>query len=266
MTKHERNLLPAGDVPALDGAAEAITPAATDRQVQQPEEYPGGINPRWDVAQIATRGHVLVGRLEYIFENLRAFMLWLWLVFLVLLWLTFKQGEVWGPNIFGALQRPLAAALTFEPDDYFDIGGGLKSGPEIAWLGDYAPTPESLSVADYEALIVAVGADSAKYGTNVDGWEHVGPLKVQPRITRPAKVFDDKASELRNGVVAVPEEGRDIIIVAYVEAKWAFAIVRSGQCATFVGPAVKACSDQTRDNGRWDSMAVEYINALKPKE
>ncbi|WP_425624932.1 hypothetical protein [Agrobacterium radiobacter] len=264
MTKHERNLTPAEDVPAIDGPT-AETPAASDSQVQ-PEEFPDGINPRWDVAQIATRGHVLVGRLDYIFSKLRNLMLWLWLVLLVLLYLTVKQGQFFGPQIYSTLQRPLAAALTFDPDDYFDIGGGLRSGPEIAWLGAYAPTPESLSVADYEALIAAVVADSAKYGTNPDAWEHVGPLKVQPRITRPAKVFDDKAAELRNGVVAVPEEGRDIIIAAYVEAKWAFAIVRSGQCATLVGPAVKACGDQTRDNGRWDRMAVENINALKPKE
>lgn len=266
MTKHERNLQPAGDGPAIDGSPKAETPAATVSQTQQPEEYPDGINPRWDVAQIATRGHVLVGRLDYIFKKLRYPMLWLWLVFLVLLWLTFKQGEMYGPRMFETLQRPLAAALTFEPDNYFDIGGGLKSGPEIAWLGDYAPTPESLSVADYEAVIAAVVADSAKYGTNADEWEHVGPLKVQPRITRPAKVFDDKASELRNGVVAVPEDGRDIVIAAYVEAKWAFTIVRGGGCTSFVGPAVKACRDETRDNGRWDLMTIEYINTLKPKE
>ncbi|MDH2092579.1 hypothetical protein N5K21_28125 [Rhizobium pusense] len=67
MTKHERNLLPAGTSPAIDGpTTEAETPAGANSQVQQAEEYPNGINPHWDVALIATRGHVLSARIEWL--------------------------------------------------------------------------------------------------------------------------------------------------------------------------------------------------------
>jgi hypothetical protein len=263
MTTHERNLVPAGAATAID-VPTAETPAAVDSQVQT-EEFPYGINPRWDVAQIATRGHILVGRLDYIFSRLRHFMLWMWLVLLVVLFMTLKQGQVFSPQLFDAIQRPLASALTFQRDTYFDIGGGTRSGPDVAWLGSYAPTPESLSVSDYEALISAVVADNSKHGLNAGEYEAVFNLTTQPMVTRPAKAFAENSKELRNGIVAVPEEGRGIVVAAYVEAKWAFALVRNGQCASLVGPDVKACSDQTR-NGRWSNVAIEHINSLKPKD
>jgi hypothetical protein len=190
----------------------------------------------------------------------------MWLVLIVMLFLTIKQGELFGTQLFSALQRPLAAALTFQRDDYFDIGGGTKTGPEIAWLGSYAPTPESLTVSDYEALTKAVADDSAKHGLDAGAYEAVFDLPTQPMVTRPAKAFAENSKELRNGIVAVPEDGRDIVIAAYVEAKWALAVVRNGQCATLVGPSVKGCTDQTRNNGRWSNTAMERINSLKPKD
>lgn len=264
MTKHERNLVPVAGVP-LTASAPPITEANVVIEGQAlTEEYPDGINPRWDVAQIATRGHVLVARIEYIFDKLKYLTFWLWLVLLVLLWLTVK-GMTFGPVLFIDLQRPLANALTFDRDTYFDVGGGLRGGPEIAWLGNYAPTPESLSASDYETLIKAVVDDSGKFGTNAGDWENVGKLKIQPRVTRPGKAFE-KSSELRNGVVAVPEQGSDITIAAYVEARWAFTLVRGGRCANLVGPAVNGCSDETRNDGRWLGITVETLNALKPKE
>ncbi len=267
MTKHERNLLPADEAQAIEGRT---TKATTESQVQPEaaaEEYPDGINPRWDVSQIATRGHVLVGRLEYLFEKLKFPAIWMWLLLLVLAWAMYN-GKInsFGPRLMYFDERGIFnRMLTFEPDSYFDIGGGLRGGPEIAWLGRYAPTPESLKVADYEALISAVVADSAKYGTDGAEWEQVGLLKIQPMVTRPAK-FAEKSAELRNGVVAIPEDSQDIIVAAYVEGRWAFTVVRSGNCASLVGPAVKGCNDETRDDGRWSGMAVQYVNNLKPKE
>lgn len=268
MTKHERNLLPAGTSPAIDGAApDAETPATAESQVQ-PEDFPDGISPRWDVAQIATRGHVLVGRFEYLSQKLRYPTIWLWLLLLVLTWAMFNgKIDAFGPRLMsfdgrGIFQR----MLTFEPDGYFDIGGGLKGGPDLAWLGDYAPTPESLSASDHEALISAVVADSTKNGTNAEAWEQVAHLKVQPMLTRPAKAFAENSDELRNGVVAIPEDGgRDIIVSAYVEGRWSFTIIRGDRCAALAGPVAKDCGDQTREDG-WSGMAVEAIKTLKPKE
>jgi len=263
MTEHQRNIVAASDVPAIDA-----TPVDQAQPEAAPVKYPDGINPRWDVAQIATRGHVLVGRLEYIFDKVKLPSIWLWFLLLLLTWLMLNgKIEAFGPRIMrldsaGTFQR----MLTYDPSTYFDIGGGVHVGPDLAWLGNYAPTPESLAVADHEALIAAVVADSAKFGTNVDNWVAVSELKTTPTITRPAKAFAKNSAELRNGVVSVPEDGGDIIVSAYVEGRWAFTIVRSGACGTMVGPVVKPCSDKTRDDGRWSNMVVSTINTLKPKE
>ncbi|RVH69197.1 hypothetical protein CN198_14135 [Sinorhizobium meliloti] len=267
MTKHERNLMAAEDVPALDGAtSETETPAAVESHAQQPVEYPGGINPRWDVAQIATRGHVLVGRVEYLSQKLRYPTIWLWLLLIVLTW-AMIDGKIgsFGPRLMDFDRGIFQRMLTFEPDSYFDLGGGLKGGPDLAWLGNYAPTPESLTEADHKTLIAAVVADSAKYGTNAEEWEHVGTLKIQPMITRPAKAFAENSAELRNGVIAVPEAGGDIVVSAYVGGRWAFTVIRGDSCASLVGPAVDRCRDWTRNDG-WSGVAIEAIKTLKPKE
>ncbi|MGO7266273.1 hypothetical protein [Rhizobium johnstonii] len=264
MTEHPRNIIPASDVPAIDA-----TPGDQVQPEAAPEKYPDGINPRWDVAQIATRGHVLVGRLEYLFDKVKLPSIWLWFLLLVLTWLMLN-GKInnFGPQVMrldsaGTFQR----LLTYDPTTYFDIGGGLRAGPDLAWLGRYAPTPESLSVANHEALITAVVADSGKFGTKVDDWVAVPELKTQPTVTRPAKAFAKNSAELRNGVVSVPEDGgRDIIVAAYVEGRWAFTIVRGDNCASLVGSAVKQCADRTNDDGRWSGLAVSTINTLKPKE
>ncbi|ANL87067.1 hypothetical protein [Rhizobium phaseoli] len=263
MTEHQRNVIAASEVPAIDA-----TPADQVQPEAAPVEYPDGINPRWDVAQIATRGHILVGRLEYIFDKVKLPSIWLWFLLLVLTWLMLNgKIEAFGPRLMrldsaGTFQR----MLTYDPSTYFDIGGGVHAGPDLAWLGHYAPTPESLSVADHEALIAAVVADSAQFGTDLDKWAAVPELKTQPTVTRPAKAFAKNSAELRNGVVSVPEDGRDIVVAAYVEGRWAFTIVRSGECGSMVGPVVKQCHNETRDDGRWSNMVVSTINTLKPKE
>ncbi|NEJ83978.1 hypothetical protein GR268_46910, partial [Rhizobium leguminosarum] len=102
------------------------------------------------------------------------------------------------------------------------------------------------------------------FGTNLDNWSAVPELKTQPTVTRPAKSFAKNSAELRNGVVSVPEDGRDIVVAAYVEGRWAFTIVRGAACGTMVGPVVKPCNDWTNSDGRWNSMAVSTINTLKP--
>ncbi|ANL74260.1 hypothetical protein AMC83_PA00033 (plasmid) [Rhizobium phaseoli] len=264
MTEHQRTVIAVSEVPAIDA-----TPGDQGQPGAAPVEYPNGINPRWDVAQIATRGHVLVGRLEYIFEKTKFPAIWLWLLLILLTW-AMLNGKIngFGPRLmhFDGTDS-ISRMLTYDPDTYFDIGGGVHAGPDLAWLGRYPPTPESLSVPDHEALITAVVADSAKAGTTVDEWTAVPELKTQPTITRPAKAFANNSAELRNGVVSVPEDGgRDIVVAAYVEGRWAFTIIRGDSCASLVGPAVKQCSDRTRDDGSWSGMAVSTISTLKPKE
>ena len=102
-----------------------------------------------------------------------------------------------------------------------------------------------------------------------------GPLYALDRAKQALMLETDRPLALREAIRACRNGGVVSIAGVYGGLVDHFPIgaivnrsliVRSGQCATLVGPAVKACSDQTRDNGRWSNMAIENINALKPKE
>ncbi len=49
--------------------------------------------------------------------------------------------------------------LTFDEDSYFDLGGGLRGPYRLSWMGDYAPSSDSLSLDDYEKLTTALVKD-----------------------------------------------------------------------------------------------------------
>ena len=71
MTEHQRNIIPAGEVPALEMPSSSNpepSPAA-------PIEAVAGIDPTWDIAKIATRGHVLTERAFVITRDM------IWVVF-----------------------------------------------------------------------------------------------------------------------------------------------------------------------------------------
>ena len=306
MTQHQTNIQAVEAVPPLDASAESVAAL--------PATFPDGINPNWDVAKLATRGHVLIARSEVFTKRyapvakvamvaafgsmimgfipsdwrILAYVPTMLLVILipllddfggysirrraalsafltVLVWLgmgvLLSNGRTTFPSV-------ITNALTFDQDSYFDLGGGLKGGPDVAWLSKYAPKPESLSEGDYAALVKATAADMQQHGTDAANWATVGGLKVQPIVTRPEKVFAKNADKLKDGVISIPE-GSDIVdIVAHVKGQWAIAKVAGGRCATFQGPAIDGC--QAREDGaqgdRLNDTAREALAAMKPTE
>ncbi|WP_173995732.1 hypothetical protein [Agrobacterium tumefaciens] len=254
MTRHERTIIAAEELPSID---------ATKSTAQSRRE----IDPRHDVALIATRGHVLMARLDYLFGKLWFPSLWCWLAMLVVCFLMFNGAlGFFGPNFQNnRVMWSITEALTYDPDTYFDIGGGLKGGPDVAWLGRYAPTPESLKPADYSALVEAVKADSAKFGIEAANYEAVGGLKIAPTLVS-AEKFEKNADSLKNGVVVIPKDDEKIIVAAYVEAKWAFTVVLRGRCVALVGPVPTGCADNTSNDGSLDGQSVTFLSSLKAKE
>ncbi len=161
--------------------------------------------------------------------------------------------------------RNIAAMLTYDRDTYFDLGGGLRSGPEYRWLGDHAPNG-GLSVAKLNSLIASVRADSAKHSNDAASWEEVTKLDTQPMITRPEKAIRDNAKELPNGIVVVPE-GRDpLTIVAHVEGQWSITLVNGRNCAVILGPydPASGCQNATTPNQPLNGNARRVLDSIKP--
>ncbi|MEI3807567.1 hypothetical protein V6R85_23895 [Agrobacterium sp. CCNWLW32] len=159
----------------------------------------------------------------------------------------------------------IASMLTYDRDTYFDLGGGLRSGPEYRWLGEHAPNG-GLSVTKLNALIKAVQTDLANHGNDAASWEEVTKLNPAPMITRPEKAIRDNSKELPNGIVVIPE-GRDpVTIVAHVEGQWSISVIAPRDCAAFLGPfdAASGCQNATTPSRPINQYAAKVLNTLKP--
>ncbi len=244
MTKHERDFVP--DSPPIDAAAVSV------EKVEITE-----LDPEFDVAQVATRGHVLMARCEAVAK--------------VGFWPALAVGVVAGFFVFKASYAPalvtpptfLKNALTYNEETYFDLGGGLRGPSALAWMADYAPTPESLSQSDYDALVAALKTDLSAHGIEIADWEAIGALKKAPKITSPARLFADFKDRVKDGAVVVDKDNQIVFVAAYVEGRWALTDVRPSRCQTVLGPVAKDCVDGTNPEG-WTRQAVQILASLKP--
>ncbi|PTV70183.1 hypothetical protein [Agrobacterium pusense] len=164
----------------------------------------------------------------------------------------------------GGMQA-VANFLTYDRDTYFDLGGGLRSGPEYRWMSEYAPKG-GLSVAKHNALIASVRSDLANHSNDAASWTEITKLDPQPMITRAEKALRDNSKELTNGIVIIPEEGGPISIVAHVEGQWSLSLVAPYNCAVFLGPfeAKSECQNETTPAQPLNSYARQIIDSIKP--
>ncbi|SMD16434.1 hypothetical protein [Rhizobium sp. RU36D] len=161
--------------------------------------------------------------------------------------------------------RDIAAMLTYDRDTYFDLGGGLRSGPEYRWLGDHAPKG-GLTVSKLNSLIGSVQLDLAKHSNDAGSWEEVPKLDTQPMITRPEKAIRDNAKELPNGIVVIPEGDDPVTIVAHVEGQWSITLVAPRNCAVVLGPFDPAagCQNLTTPNQPMNGNARRVLDSIMP--
>ncbi|NKK58790.1 hypothetical protein GFM44_23105 [Rhizobium leguminosarum bv. viciae] len=322
MTEQPRELIPVEQVPALDGEIlppNASIPADPDEKLPFPplgKAIPDnieGLDPSWDVSQIATRGHVLVARTQAISSALNPPMtlLLLWcvssiigtfvdtsitglvgLAFVGLLSLAAMRGIRVSPDtkvvsiamlvvmafvslgklpiggVFsggGALPASIQRLFVFDPDSYFDLGGGLKGGADIAWMGDFRPKPESLSSKDYDALIKATQADVAAYGKEAGKWTNTNALPIKPMVTRPAKALPKYGDRLKDGVVLVPEDFGPVSVLAHTQGQWSINLVAPGGCATVLGPVASGCQNSVKADDPLNSNVRRYLADIQPK-
>lgn len=324
MTLQERQIVAAEEVPPLD--TNTPEPAKAEKA---PIEITA-IDPTWDVAQIATRGHVLVARafafseavfwptlllgiiaalmilqfvfyvfismsngpeggVFYIFNMATKWALWIaegafainvvwtciqnratvWIIPVALVGLFGLQGLSWlgrSVSVPYGVAGGLSQYLTFDPNTYFSLGGGLRGGPEVAWMGSYAPKPESLSTAEYAALVKAVSTDVRNHMADAKSWTAVADLQKKPTITRASKAITQYSDHLKDGIIIVPENGAVIEIAAHVEGQWSLTLVAPANCATVLGPtsADTGCQDQTGQGGAINGYAMRILDGLKP--
>ncbi len=152
----------------------------------------------------------------------------------------------------------VSSLFTFDRDTYFDLGGGLRGGPDFRWMADYKPMPESLSVADYGRLTDALSKDIAAKGMEAAEWSNVAELVKAPIITRGEKAILEHGDKLKTGVVVVPHDLRIVAVLAHVEGKWSAAVVGGGNCTVLLGPAPQGC----RDNNNPDNWQAGDFRML----
>lgn len=323
MTQHERAIVAAEELPALDGE---ILPPNTLDPVDPDEKLPfpplakaipdniEGLNPDWDVAQIASRGHVLVARSQVISTALN------WPMTLLLIWCVTSiignfVGSAWlgfvGLGIVvvvafamtegmkvskdiqkfsvlvlivmvlvslgklplgaiglggGALPQSVRNLFVYDPESYFDLGGGLKGGPDLAWMGNYPPRPESLSAADYDSLVKATIADVAAFGKEAGNWRDTSALKTQPMITRPAKALPKYGDRLKDGIVLIPEDFGPVSILGHTQGQWAITLIASGGCATVLGPIATGCQNGVTADDPLNANVRRYLDEVEPQQ
>lgn len=164
----------------------------------------------------------------------------------------------------GGMQT-IQSMLTYDRNTYFDVGGGLRSGPEDRWMADYSPQG-GLSVIKLNALIKAVQTDIANHGDDAASWEEVTKLQTQPMITRAEKAIRDNAKELPNGIIILPKDGGPVSLVAYVEGQWSISLVASQACLVALGPfdEESGCQNQNNPERPLSGYARQILDQIKP--
>ncbi|WP_085034971.1 hypothetical protein [Ensifer aridi] len=243
----------------------AAKPTATTKPkpkfVVEPAPFPHGINPRWDVAQIATEGHVLTARVQDWSHRKYSTAICAFFGAVGL----FIAGQAYLPF----LKQPpvgIISALTYDPDTYFNLGGGLHGPYEISWIGDFAPKV-GLTEKEYGELVDATVKDLSEHQFDAADWSTVAGLKKAPKITRPEKVFTQWSERLEDGVISLPEAPKHVAIVAHVQGQWGVTLARPGDCLTVQGPIAEGCEDGI--DGKTEALskaAYQVLMTMKPAD
>lgn len=212
-----------------------------------------------DISQVVNRGHILNDRFQTLSVRMK--------------WPMFALGLFAGYHLIISAVSPIvpeiaelphvgftvamdptppaviAQTVASDRSTYFDLGGGLRGDESLAWLAQYAPKPESLSMADMDALSTAIRADLSKFGTDAAKWKTVASLPTAPKITRPEKALAEYADRLKTGIVIVLRDSAVVPVVAHVRGEWSVVVYKGKDCRSFVGPVPAGCSDHRAADG-----------------
>ncbi|UIY45847.1 hypothetical protein [Methylobacterium radiotolerans] len=141
------------------------------------------------------------------------------------------------------LPESVRGALTYDPNTYTDLQGGVRTSYKYAWLTEI-PRSRGLTVQAWQDLAAAVRADVQSNGINTDKWTAVPALDTAPKVTRPQKAFGEHVARLGTGIVTVSSQGEvpRVHVVAMVDGAWAWTTLSQFGCQQSFGPPVSGCA------------------------
>ncbi len=219
------------------------------------------VPPNWhrlEVSKVATRGRVLSKRVQFLSRSkLFQGAIFCWGLFagyhLVLNVLSPYMPELAElPQIRVSLNldhRPPDFILNMAQTDassYFDLGGGVKGDAGLAWMANYRPRPEGLSVANLSDLVVAMRKDLPGFGKVAQPWEHVLALPFRPKVSSAGNAISKFGDRLSNGILILLKDSDVVPFVGHAEGQWSVLLFKDKACRAFVGPVPAGCDDRTK--------------------
>lgn len=160
------------------------------------------------------------------------------------------------PMVSYSLPQWVRDGLTYDPNTYVDLQGGVRTSYRYAWLQD-VPRSRGLSAKGWTDLVAAVSTDLQANRLETDRWTATPALATAPKVTRPTKALTEHVARLDTGIVTVSPAGAQprIHVVAMVDGAWGWVTFSQFGCQQSFGPPIPTCA-QTR--------AIPDINDLRP--
>lgn len=113
----------------------------------------------------------------------------------------------------GHLSFGIGNLFAVDPATAVALPGGQRVSFRLKFMSEFKPVA-GLSSAAWGKMVEAVRSDFARTGDQVDAWKTVQALEAQPSVTRPEKALRDHSHDLGTGIVALPAQGREAILIA----------------------------------------------------
>lgn len=236
--------------------------------------------PNWnrlEVSKIATRGRVLSKRVEFLSKSkLFQSAVFCWGLFAGYHLVLSTMSPYW-PELKELPQIRLSLNIDHRPPDfilnmaqtnaanYFDLGGGLKGDGKLAWMADYRPRPEGLTVEDLSGLVLAMRKDLPRFGKVAKPWENVLSLPFAPKLTGSVKAASTFGDRLSNGVLILLKDTDVVPFVGHSDGQWSVLLFKDKACRAFVGPVPSGCEDRTK-SGSVPNEARTILSMIDPRD
>lgn len=222
-----------------------------------PEEYRANWS-NMEVSRIASRGRVLGSRVSVLTGSkiMRSALIGAGLF--AGYHLAINVASTWMPEVQELPHFNLAMQLDHRPPNfimnmgqkssatYFDLGGGLQGDGRLAWMADYRPRPDGLSVSNLDDLVVAMRKDLPRFGKAAKPWENVLALPFGPKVSGAEQAISKFGDRLQTGILIVLRDSDVVPFVGHADGQWSVLLFKDKACRAFVGPVPAGCEDRTK--------------------
>lgn len=214
--------------------------------------------PNMEVAKIASRGRVLGARVVFLAQSkvMRSALIGVGLF--AGYHLAINVASAWMPEVQELPHVNFAMQLDHRPPDfimnmgqksaatYFDLGGGLQGDGRLAWMANYRPRPDGLTVSNLNDLVVAMRKDLPRFGKVAKPWDNVLALPFGPKVSGAEQAISKFGDRLQTGILIVLRDSDVVPFVGHAEGQWSVLLFKDKACRAFVGPVPSGCEDRTK--------------------